>query len=698
MLKFICCSLVVLYSQLVFSQTPPLPQLDQFKTEKEKIDTLKGYCKAVVRARDFNAILAGTDKGIIVSGSNNSYLSFFTFYRGYAFDELKQYDSAVANMKLSEKYCWAAKDMQGVAEAMQRLHYIYYYAGKGELRDPMMQEALQIIDTTTNNKAKSILIQMLSEYYYDHGLYEKAIDYKIKFIEEEKKRETALSVSTQNDIAVVYVQIAETYNLIKQPAKGLEYLNAARPYFSDYYYGENNLYNNFIATFLALQKPDSAVAYYKKMYSIIIPGDTLFESLSAGSRNLAGYFMGKKRLKEALSYAQQALMFSEKSKEPISVYGSHQTLGNVYYESGNFQEALVHLKVAENNADAFGRENFASTQYLLAKSYAGLGDWQQAYLKYDAYTILHDSIVAESSTKNIADAEAKFQNKEKQQQIENKNLQLKVGRNRILWLITGVALLLLIAVLLLAMNRNKKKTATILQKKNDTLGRLNNELEEANQTKAKLFGIISHDLRNPISQVYQFLKLQQLNPQSLNEQQKNELSTKIQTATGSLLETMEDLLLWSKTQMSEFKVSIQTVPLLPVIDSCKNLLQLNMDAKNIELKSLLPADLTVHTDPYYLQTIIRNLLQNAVKASPENSEIEIGTTALPNGLALHIKNQGDSFSQEQYEKILNSEEAVLNLNGLGLRLVDELAKKINAVIVFRSATTGSFVEVQLSNS
>jgi len=145
-------------------------------------------------------------------------------------------------------------------------------------------------------------------------------------------------------------------------------------------------------------------------------------------------------------------------------------------------------------------------------------------------------------------------------------------------------------------------------------------------------------------------------------------------------------------------VSIQTVQLLPVVDSCKNLLQLNMDAKNIGLKNLITDDLTVNTDPYYLQNIIRNLLQNAVKASPENNEIEIGTTALPNGLALYIKNQGASFSQEQYEKILNSEEVVLNLNGLGLRLVDELAKKINAVISFKPATTGTFVEIQLTNS
>ena len=94
--------------------------------------------------------------------------------------------------------------------------------------------------------------------------------------------------------------------------------------------------------------------------------------------------------------------------------------------------------------------------------------------------------------------------------------------------------------MLVSFYRNKKKTAKLLDKKNRSLSKLNSDLEEANQTKAKLFSIIGHDLRSPISQVYQFLKLQQLNPDALNTEQKNELSNKIQTATGSLLETMED--------------------------------------------------------------------------------------------------------------------------------------------------------------
>ncbi len=167
-------------------------------------------------------------------------------------------------------------------------------------------------------------------------------------------------------------------------------------------------------------------------------------------------------------------------------------------------------------------------------------------------------------------------------------------------------------------------------------------------------------------------------------EQKNELSNKIQTATGYLLETMEDLLLWSKTQMSEFKTNIQSTKLLPIINACQNLLQLNTEAKNIRYKNLVEENTIINTDPYYLQTIIRNLLQNAVKASPDNTEIEMGTEQTPQGFVFYIQNEGGSFTQEQYKQIISSEEKAKSLNGLGLRLVDELSQKIGASVIFKS--------------
>jgi signal transduction histidine kinase len=677
---------------------PPLQQLEKIKTIPEKIDTLKAYSTRATFARDFNAALEYTEMGIVLSKEDWGNLGFFKYFRGEAFRELKKFDSAIVNTKQAIDYYNKAKKLLSEANAMRRLHYIYYYAGRGEERLPIMQKAQKIIDTTKNIEAKSVLIAMLSEYYYDQSLYEKAIDFKLKYIETQKNKKQPLDDQTMNDIAVTNSQVAETYLIIKEPTKAIQYLNEAKLFYKDYYHGEALSQSDLVTAYINLKQIDSALLQYRKLYNMMKLNDTLFEVLTGTNANLANYYVEKNDNKQALFYAELEYALSLKTNEPIAIMGSHLTLANVFCNTKEFEKAIIHLNIAEKNLYAFGRESVATLRQLQAKTYAGLGNWQQAYLKFDSYTILHDSILNESSTKNIAEAEAKFQNKEKQQQIENKNLQIKVGRNKILGLIAGLGLLTLVAFLLLLNNRNKKKTATILNEKNIALANLNTALEDANQTKAKLFSIIGHDLRSPISQVYQFLKLQQFSPELLDEEQKNKLSNKIQTATGSLLETMEDLLLWSKTQMNEFKTNIQTIKILPVIESCKNLLQLNSDAKNITFKNFITADVTAKTDAYFLQTIIRNLLQNAIKASPDNSEIEIGANNNENQIVIYIKNKGETFTQQQYQQILSSEDAAKSLNGLGLRLVDELSKKIDAVVEFKTLQTGeTVVELQLAN-
>lgn len=683
--KLVVLVALLFLSSANFAQTS-LQSFDRLKTTDQKIDSLKAYIQRAVRNDSLHDILIYTEKGLEFSKDKPSTAAYFAYYRGYAFQVVKEYDSAISATRLAKDLYEKDHNLKGEADAMRRLHYIYYYAGRGSERLPMMKKAIDIIDTTTDAAVKSTLTAMLSEYYYDQGLYEKAIEFKLEYITVEKNK-LPLSDDSMDDIAVTNSQIAETYLILKEPAKAIEYLHESLKYYRNYDQGKALTISNFVPAFTALNLPESALVYYNRLYQMVKPGDSLFDKLSPANGHLARYYLDKNDTRQALLFATKEFELSVKSKEPIAIMGSHLTLATIFCRMKEFQKALEHLSIAEDNIDAFGREGVATMRYLQAQTYAGLGNWQQAYLKYDAYNLLHDSIIAESSTKNIADAEAKFQNKEKQQQIENKNLQLSAGKKQRLWLIGALALLSIVAVLLVAIYRNKKKTADILDEKNKTLAKLNGALEEANQTKAKLFSIISHDLRSPISQVYQFLKLQQLNPQLLNEQQKNELSNKIQTATGSLLETMEDLLLWSKTQMNEFKASLHLVQLVPVVETCKQLLQLNSDAKDISYKQTMNDADAAHTDIYFLQTILRNLLQNAIKASPQNGIIEVFTKKHNSSISLFINNEGTSFTQEQYLLAVSADNAT-SISGLGLKLVDELARKINAQVRFLPTVIG----------
>ncbi|GAB3426109.1 hypothetical protein GCM10027516_29700 [Niabella aquatica] len=158
-----------------------------------------------------------------------------------------------------------------------------------------------------------------------------------------------------------------------------------------------------------------------------------------------------------------------------------------------------------------------------------------------------------------------------------------------------------------------------------------------------------------------------------------------------MLETMEDLLLWSKTQMSEFKIQTQPVCIAELVTSCQSLLQLSSATKNIRYKNDIINSIVIETDVYYLQTIIRNLLQNAIKASPDNGTISISAIKLNHSCLITIENDGQAFSQQDYESAIADWQNAISGSGLGLHITRELAQKINAGIYFSNPSGNSTI-------
>jgi len=188
------------------------------------------------------------------------------------------------------------------------------------------------------------------------------------------------------------------------------------------------------------------------------------------------------------------------------------------------------------------------------------------------------------------------------------------NQQKLRWaLIAGISLLFIIAGLLFYQNRNRKKT-------NATLMVLNNELDEANKVKARFFGILSHDLRSPVATLINFLQLQQRHPGILNEQQIASSEKKIADSAGLLLETMEGMLLWSKGQMENFKPEISEVP---VNDLFIYLQHFFSDNTIVSFSFINNDNLILCTDANYLQTIMRNLTANAIKALQQTTGVQI---------------------------------------------------------------------------
>lgn len=626
-------------------------------------------------------------------------LALFHYYIGQSMELPANYDTAVYYYEKSVAYARKSGDGTVLSRPLRGLIYAYYAAAENQKQDLVARELEHMSDTTKNEDLRIINNSVLANYYGARGIHEKQLNYLLEDLAyttrqlNKGKEQARFKAYMAEDL----IKIAELYNTnLKQPDKSKTYLDQARAYILPADKGSAVFYYKLYAeALLAMGEDDKALPYYDSLSAMCSQG----LGMACNVRITLDLVFVEHML--AAAQPEQARLYLDHAKKLAPDYAQDPTTlsqlqlleGEVYMARADYKAALPFLKQAEAGGRLVALEFFTKVQAALARCYAGMGQWQEAYRYAQENRQTQDSLFLEKTQQGLANAEARYQNKEKQQQIEQQQTQLSYARKQLWWLAAGLVLVLLIALLLLVIYRNKKRTADLLDYKNKALAQLNQELEEANQTKAKLFSIISHDLRSPISQVYQFLKLQQLDPDRLSPEQRSVLSNKIQTATGSLLETMEDLLLWSKTQMHHFNPEMQRVPLADIVADSLKLLQLNSDAKGLVITNNIPSNAVVQSDPYFLQAIVRNLLQNAIKASPQHGRISIDF----NGKILSIQNEGPHFSQQQYEVAIAAKDTGQSLSGLGLRLVDELSRKINARLSFEDTDDkGTLVHLSIS--
>ncbi len=681
--------LLLLLSGAAWLPGGTIPDLSAYKTTKEKLKALAVACDSLNAIGGAEKVKAISKYALGIVPADDFYnKSLFYFYLGVGYESDVKKDTCISALEASVDYGRKAKSPLRVKNALNRLIYIYANApGYGSRGDATIRELLGIIDTTRSEAEKASLYGNIGTYYNLKGQYTTEARYLLEAITILKKLIDAGKISDREVVVVDLMNLGLMYYQTGQVEKGLFYTRETRSYITATQYYLAHYYKQMSEGLLLSKKPDQARVYYDSLTAMLkLPrsGIAEFNNRIYIDLSFSQYYLDLDKPDSALLYVGRAARLGEKWADEQSAASIDFMKGKIYYHLKDYEKALPFFTSAEEVIQA--TDPILNVQILqgLARSYAASGDYRKAFEYYEKYAPLRDTLYKEAAEKSIAEAEAQYQNKEKQQQIDIKNLQIEEGRKEKIWLASGLSMLAVSLCLLAVIYRNKKKNAEILDKKNQELAVVISELEDANQTKAKLFSIISHDLRSPISQVYQFLKLQQLNPKALSEEQRALLSEKIQTATGSLLETMEDLLLWSKTQMSEFRARIQPVAVAPVADQCLKLLQLNIEAKKLAIEKDIPGDAEIYGDPYFLEIILRNLVQNAVKVALPGSTLAICYRVEATEQVLSVTNEGAPFTQDDYLRIISKENASQGLTGLGLKLVGELSEKSGLQIRFSS--------------
>src|SRR4030095_12577397 len=214
------------------------------------------------------------------------------------------------------------------------------------------------------------------------------------------------------------------------------------------------------------------------------------------------------------------------------------------------------------------------------------------------------------------------------------------------------------------------------------------ELTELNSVKNKLFSIISHDLKSPMYAMRNlFRSVVQLN---LSAKEIKAMLPDVVNDLNYTTDLMENLLQWAKFQMQSSNIHPQKLDVNNTVDEVIQLLHLQSDAKKITVEK--KTDLTTHVwvDKDIVNLVLRNLVSNAIKFTPERGRIIIGTHQSASFAEIYVMDSGMGISREDMAKInsnsfysssgTNSEAGT----GLGLILCKEYLAKSNGHLMIES--------------
>ena len=336
------------------------------------------------------------------------------------------------------------------------------------------------------------------------------------------------------------------------------------------------------------------------------------------------------------------------------------------------------IRMAHLNSDV---ENSSYFTGVLAELEEQKGDFRHAYYDFRAYQDVTDSIYSQENKNKLAGIENSRAIERKNQEIATKELQIG-NQHKKLWLMAScIALLAVTGGLLYRQGLVRKRT-------NAELRRLNAELDAANQVKARFFGILSHDLRSPVSRLVHFLQLQEIDPGILSPEEAKEQSGRIKQSAQALLENMESMLLWSKGQMERFAPEIAAVSIGELFEEVSHQYPV---VEGVHYSWQDDERLTIRTDRHYLRSILYNLTSNATQAvkGVPGALVSWRAYAAPGELCIAVTDNGPGVRDKRQLAALFEESTIGgSRTGLGLHIVRDLAKAIEARVEAESLSGG----------
>ncbi len=435
---------------------------------------------------------------------------------------------------------------------------------------------------------------------------------------------------------------------------------------------------------------DTALLYFKESGEIFdLKGYKIGIAYNIGNIGLVYAEQGKHIRAEEYILKATKILEELGDTYPIAVYNTY--MADIYKAKGDMPRALEYAQHSYSLAKADElKEQIRDASQKLSKLYGADKAYEKAFFYQEEYLAYRDSINNEETIHKMADLRTEYEVSQKQVEVDLLNQEKQTSR------IIKISLLgLLLAVGALAVvyiKRNKEKNAAnkLLSKQKRQLKIQHSELEVLNTTKDKFFSIVSHDLRGSVSS---FKGLSTIMKLSLAEKKYDEIAKIVEmldTSSNQLSSLLNNLLAWAVNQQGKFPYNPATLKLIDLVDDVLASISINAIAKQVIIKNNV-GKLMVWADSESLKTIIRNLVSNAIKFTPNAGLVEVSAIAHTDTVDIVIADNGVGINADKLKTIFSPNELTSSAGtqgekglGLGLQLAYDFAKMNKGSILVES--------------
>ena len=398
---------------------------------------------------------------------------------------------------------------------------------------------------------------------------------------------------------------------------------------------------------------------------------------------------------EAVELSKMAFQISKEIDDVRLMVNNLNFIANIHINFDEFKKAEELLNTAAKLSVA---NKLTKTRLQIIKSQSRLAEKQQKFKQafefQKSYNLLYDSVYNADRFKQLDEFRSYFEAEQKQKENtyllkSNLSQEIKIqNKNYFIFLIFLLLSLSIYLTYLIYKNGRKiVRSNQGLVKQYEEINLQKQKLEELNQLKNKFFSIISHDLRSPLLSLKgMFIFFEN---SEFDESELRIFMRELENNFKNTSNLVDNLLIWAKSQMQGESLEKKRIDICKITDENISLLKIQHKCKNLKFSNHLESCFA-YADEETMNVVIRNLLNNACKFTPDGGEITIRSKKDELKLIVCIKDTGVGMTEEQIKQVANhqfyttrgtkSEKGT----GLGLMLCDEFIKKNNGEFCIES--------------